>query len=104
MHRNGMTMFHNNVDYFFVTRQSKRTERLLRDIAVTMMRANGYRNVCTTDIQSATISFLRDKIRPATLEWKRTEKGRVYYNIRTTDGCVCGCSLDEDLKIYELEA
>lgn len=103
MAKTGMTLFHNGKDYFFVTAQTRRTDKLLRHIATTMMRANGYANTCLTDIKESTVDFLRFRVQPATLEKKQTSTGRVYYNVRTADGCSAGCTLGEDLLVYELE-
>lgn len=103
MAKTGMTLFHNGKDYFFVTAQTRRTDKLLRHIAATMMRANGYSNTCLTDIKKSTVDFLRFRVQPATLEKKQTATGRVYYNVRTADGCSAGCTLGEDLLVYELE-
>lgn len=103
MTKTGMTLFHNNKDYFFVTNQTKRTDKLLRHIAATMMRGNGYTNTCLPDIKQSTVDFLRFRVQPATLEQKTTGSGQVYYNVRTVDGCSAGCTLGEDLIVYELE-
>ena len=103
MCRKGMTLFHDGKDYFFVTKQTKRTDKLLRHIATTMRRSNGYPNTVLSDILDSTVDFLRFRVEPATLEWKRTGTGRTYYNIRTANGCTAGCTLGEDLIVYELE-
>lgn len=103
MSKTGMTLFHNGKDYFFATKQTKRTDKLLRHIAATMMRGNGYANICLTDIKESTVDFLRFRVQPATLEQKTTSSGRVYYNVRTADGCTAGCTLGEDLIVYDLE-
>ena len=101
-HRNGMTLFYNNKDYFFVTKQTRRTDKLLRHIAVTLRRAKGHHNTVLSDIPDSTLDFLRFRVRPATLERKVTSAGRCYFNINTEDSCVSYCTEGDDLMIYEL--
>lgn len=98
----GMTMYHKGVDYFFVTDQTKRTDKLARDIAVAMMRSHGRQDVCAADILPSTVKFIKERLRPATLKEHYTENCGSWYSIHAENACTSGSILGLDLFVLEV--
>lgn len=98
----GMTMYHKGVDYFFVTDQTKRTDKLACNIAVAMMRSHGRQDVCSADILPSTIRFVKERLRPATLTEHYTENRGSWYSIHEENACSSGLVMGQDVFVLEV--
>lgn len=102
MNQYGMTMYHKGIDYFFVTNQNKRTDKLAAKIAVAMMHSHGHQNICTADILPSTVKFVKDRLYPARLEKHHTEKCGVWYSIHTENACSSCLVMGQDVVVLEV--
>lgn len=68
-------------EYFFVTEQTKRTEKLCRKIEDCLIK-NGCIYVKDGKYRGVGVFSIHDKLEPATCEIKHTEKFGDYYDIK----------------------
>jgi hypothetical protein len=79
--KNGFLLTINNIDYFIVTNQERKTKRIIIDL---LNKIQNHFNLYS-EITDAHIEYYKNKIYKATLEIKEISNGRKYYDINGAD-------------------